>query len=837
MPETPNISTPSLTLKIWQQNVNRSLIAQLDVLESANPKDYDLIFLQEPYMDHLGATRASTYWAVIYPPRHRDAPGRSRILVNKRLSTSAWTQINVQSFDITAIQLNVNEGTLHAYNIYNDCKHNDSLTTLAEHLRRAEHRGIRTAPQYMIWAGDFNRHHPLWDKIRNSHLFTEAAIKDAQPLLDMLGIHQMKMALPRDIATLESTATKNWTRVDNVFCTADLLQDFILCDADPSLRPANTAHFPVLSTIDVSPKVAKEKQRRNFRGTDWVDFWKALKEKLEGLEKPREFRMGEREAFEAARKKLEWAVMETIQEQVLMAKPSPHSKRWWTRELSQMKASMQKSARQSQRAQGIQNSPTHEEYRCKRNDYAQAIKDTKRDHWEEWLENLEGEEVWAVGKMMSGGGKDGGRTRIPDLEVKDEITKRVKQRASTNEQKSNMFFETFFPKRVEQPAPAEQPRYPPPKWEFQTTTDEQIDRVIRTMKPYKASRSDSAPNSVFTHNRKILTPFLGPIYRATDTLKSYPEDWKTTETPILRKPGKSDYSAPGAYRPIVLSNGFARALNMCKTEDAAKMAEKEGLLPSNHFGGRPGMDTTDSIHMVVKTIKDAWRKKLVASVLFLDVKGAFPSVAMDTLIHELRMRGVPKEHVEWVRRRNTGRKTKIVFDDYKSAPFNVDDGLDQGDAQSLILYILYNANILIIPVLQNGEWTFIFVDDVALVTTGVDFAETHRKLKEMMEREGGILEWARRHNCTFGIEKFQLLDAGRKTITNPLGTGKRIPMQRPTLLIAGQRIKPVAHVKFLGINIDQGLYWKEQGAAAIAKGTAWLLQFGRLAKPSKGVAH
>ena len=276
---------------------------------------------------------------------------------------------------------------------------------------------------------------------------------------------------------------------------------------------------------------------------------------------------------------------------------------------------------------------------------------------------------------------------------------------------------------------------------------------------------------------------------------------------------------------------------MCKTEDVAKMAEKEGLLPPNHFGGRPGKGTTDSIHIVVKTIKDAWRKGLVASVLFLDIKGAFPSVAMNTLIHELRMRGVPKEHVEWVKRRNEGRKTRIIFDDYESELFNVEDGLDQGDAQSLILYILYNANILIIPILRNGEWTFIFVDDVALITTGRDFTETHRKLKEMMEREGGVLEWARTHNCSFGIEKFQLLDAGRKTMSNPLGTGKRVPIPRPTLVVAGQRIKPVSHVKFLGIHIDQGLWWKEQGAAAVGKGAAWLIQFGRLAKPSKGISY
>ncbi|KDR65911.1 hypothetical protein GALMADRAFT_81367, partial [Galerina marginata CBS 339.88] len=127
--------------------------------------------------------------------------------------------------------------------------------------------------------------------------------------------------------------------------------------------------------------------------------------------------------------------------------------------------------------------------------------------------------------------------------------------------------------------------YPPPKWEFEPVTDEQIHRAIRKMKPYKATRSGTVPNSVFTHARELLIPHLGPIYRATDTLEHYPEKWKLTETPVLRKPGKPDYTVPGAYRPIVLSDGFARVLNMCKTEDAVLMAESKGLIPPNHFGG------------------------------------------------------------------------------------------------------------------------------------------------------------------------------------------------------------------------------------------------------------
>jgi len=51
---------------IWQQNVAKSSVAQHDVLAKANPKDWDIIALQEPYMDYLGLTRAKSKQNMIY---------------------------------------------------------------------------------------------------------------------------------------------------------------------------------------------------------------------------------------------------------------------------------------------------------------------------------------------------------------------------------------------------------------------------------------------------------------------------------------------------------------------------------------------------------------------------------------------------------------------------------------------------------------------------------------------------------------------------------------------------------------------------------------------------
>ena len=68
----------------------------------------------------------------------------------------------------------------------------------------------------------------------------------------------------------------------------------------------------------------------------------------------------------------------------------------------------------------------------------------------------------------------------------------------------------------------------------------------------------------------------------------------------------------------------------------------------------------------------------MVSALFLDIKGAFPSVSTERLMHDLRKKGIPIEYVNWLRRKLTGRRTTISFDDFTSKPFNVNDGCDQG---------------------------------------------------------------------------------------------------------------------------------------------------------------
>jgi len=74
---------------------------------------------------------------------------------------------------------------------------------------------------------------------------------------------------------------------------------------------------------------------------------------------------------------------------------------------------------------------------------------------------------------------------------------------------------------------------------------------------------------------------------------------------------------------------MAKVLSACISKDLLQVAKTLGLLLNNHFSCRPGRTTTDSLHYVMKYVKDSWRRKMVVSALFLDIKSAPPSLVLN----------------------------------------------------------------------------------------------------------------------------------------------------------------------------------------------------------------
>ncbi|QRV84548.1 Reverse transcriptase from transposon X-element protein [Ceratobasidium sp. AG-Ba] len=193
------------------------------------------------------------------------------------------------------------------------------------------------------------------------------------------------------------------------------------------------------------------------------------------------------------------------------------------------------------------------------------------------------------------------------------------------------------------------------------------------------------------------------------------------------------------------------------------------------------------MQVISSFIKDAWRGRGVVAALFLDVKGAFPSASPTRLAHNMRMKGIPEEIVAWTERKLQGRRTLIKFDDFTSEWFDIEHGIDQGCPLSCIYYLLYNSGAVELADPGNQEMASGFVDDIALLARAESLEKANKKLVSMMDRPGGMREWA---------------------------------------------AKP--RHKFLGVIFDQQLRWKEQAAKAVATGTAWVGQMKRVARINHG---
>lgn len=206
------MSGPTTTLRIWQQNLNKSNVAQQDLLGKIFTTNHDIIALQEQYVDFKHLTRSTSHWRVLYPMlQDPDTAGRARsaMLISKKLSMNMWSPVTIPHPDVTAVTIKTEHASVHIFNLYVDRGHDTVLHAAARATKRL---CMEEGAHEFIWLGDFNRHHPRWDDHGNAHLFTRQNLERAELLTRYLAEFGMDMALPPGVATLEATRTKNRTR-------------------------------------------------------------------------------------------------------------------------------------------------------------------------------------------------------------------------------------------------------------------------------------------------------------------------------------------------------------------------------------------------------------------------------------------------------------------------------------------------------------------------------------------------------------------------------------------------------------------------------------------------
>ena len=112
------------------------------------------------------------------------------------------------------------------------------------------------------------------------------------------------------------------------------------------------------------------------------------------------------------------------------------------------------------------------------------------------------------------------------------------------------------------------------------------------------------------------------------------------------------------------------------------------------MGNRKGRSTDTALELFLEQIHTIWGLKKVASVLSLDIAGAFDTMNHIGLLENLRAKGLPRQLIQMIRSFLDQRKTTLMVDGTEIGPRDLHAGVPQGLPLSPILFLFYNGTLL-----------------------------------------------------------------------------------------------------------------------------------------------
>ena len=97
------------------------------------------------------------------------------------------------------------------------------------------------------------------------------------------------------------------------------------------------------------------------------------------------------------------------------------------------------------------------------------------------------------------------------------------------------------------------------------------------------------------------------------------------------------------------------------------------MLPGGHYGGRKGRYIEDALLDPVETVYGAWNEGRVATLVSMDITGAYDHVS-----HNMAKRGLGGQCATWTRSFLGGRETKVRLPDMETELEEVSVGIPQG---------------------------------------------------------------------------------------------------------------------------------------------------------------
>ena len=399
----------------------------------------------------------------------------------------------------------------------------------------------------------------------------------------------------------------------------------------------------------------------------------------------------------------------------LRTRKSNNKTPWWNKKLEEMK-SVSSNLLNKALKHRIDRPEFWTEYRTHLQNYKKEIRNSKREKWKKFCNDLENiSEGARIHKILSKEHKN----KIGSLRKQDGTH-------SNNEKETlEILNSTHFPESQNNLHNLDKMRKGIPQrssidWELSLRlfSDDRIKWAINTFQPFKSPGADEIFPALLQKGFDVLLPYLQTLFVYSHSWGHIVETWREVKVVYIPKAGKRPSDEAKSYRPISLTSFLLKTMERIIDRYIRDEILIHNPVSINQFAYKEGTSTITALQTFVKRIRKTFKDQEIGIAVSIDIQGAFDNTSYDKIKEAMILKNVDRQTRNWIYNMLQNRQliASLGKEEIKSIPVK---GCPQGGVLSPILWCLVIDNLLV--KLQNEGYIKVqaFADDIIIMVIGI----------------------------------------------------------------------------------------------------------------------